>query len=883
MSPINYLKICHWNANGISQHKLELQHFLAKHEIDLMLVSETHLTDKHNFRINGYEVYDTKHPLGRSRGGTAIIIKNRICHYVLNEYSTEEIQATSVCVDLDKESLVIASIYCPPNNYISADIYKTFFAALGQRFIVAGDFNAKHTYWGSRLTTPRGRQLMNVIQENHYDVASCGHPTYWPTDRRKIPDILDFAVTGKINREMIEAKPLSELSSDHSPVLLHYWADQKPYPTINFLTNTFTNWLKFKMYISSHIDLTSTLETAKDINMAMENFNQLLINAAISASPKQNSKHTRHTITSAEIEKLLTEKRRLRRIWQTNRSPDAKYNFNQAKNKLQSLLQKNKMDYLQNYLKQLSSHSDTNYSLWKATKYLKRPQQPYPPIRLPNGDWARSDEEKAKAFADHLEGVFTPNPGLSVVQTDVAIQPERKFKIKKPLVKFIITHQTQLKKAPGYDQITGEMLKKLPECAFGRLAQIFNSIYELGCIPECWKLSSIRMIPKPGKDPTKVSSYRPISLLPIISKVFENAIIEKIKPKLRNIIPNHQFGFRAEHGTTEQVHRVATEIRSAHEEKKYCSAVFLDVAQAFDKVWHEGLLYKINIKLPEIYQLMKSYLSNRRYYVKHNTSKSVEKNVLAGVPQGSVLGPTLYLIFTFDLPTSSQIMTSTFADDTAIVCTHKNPQTASETLQRHINDIEIWLKKWRIKVNEEKSTHVTFTLNKLTCPPVTMNGIQIPQANEAKYLGVHLDRRLTWRKHIEMKRGHIKLKVDKMHWLMGKYSTLDLEYKLLLYNTVIKPIWSYGCQLWQSTSNSNIDIIQRIQSKILRMITGAPWFVKNKNIHKDLSILTVKDELLKMRINYAGKLSSHPNMLARNLKDIPLSSRLKKKTMAVTS
>ena len=136
--------------------------------------------------------------------------------------------------------------------------------------------------------------------------------------------------------------------------------------------------------------------------------------------------------------------------------------------------------------------------------------------------------------------------------------------------------------------------------------------------------------------------------------------------------------------------------------------------------------------------------------------------VLAGVPQGSVLGPLLYLLFTAALPLYSKTHTSTFADDTAILSTDANPITASKILQDHIHLIEAWLKKWRIKVNQLKSVHVTFTLRHQTCPPVSLNGTHIPQADEAKYLGMHFDKKLKWRQHIDAKRKQLNIQLHDM-------------------------------------------------------------------------------------------------------------------------
>ena len=167
-------------------------------------------------------------------------------------------------------------------------------------------------------------------------------------------------------------------------------------------------------------------------------------------------------------------------------------------------------------------------------------------------------------------------------------------------IKQIVKHQIKSKKFTGYDLITPEMMKNLPNIAFEILVKLFNAILKVAHYPTSWKISQIILIAKSGNDLTLPSSYRTISLLPCLSKLFEIVLQSKIKCFLNseNAIPNHQFGFREKHGTVEQVDRVTSEIRKCFEQKKYCSAVFLDVAQAFDKVWHEGLTYKIKRMLP---------------------------------------------------------------------------------------------------------------------------------------------------------------------------------------------------------------------------------------------------------------------------------------------
>ena len=876
------LRISMWSANGVSRHKLELTHFLYDKHIDVMLLSETHLTNKYNFQIRGYLFYGTDHPDGKAHGGTGILIRNRIKHHFHKRYATNYLQATSINLQSGNSNLTIAAVYCPPNFAITEAQFMQFFSTLGNRFIAAGDYNAKHTYWGSRLVTPKGKQLYNAIIQlrNKLNYVSPGKPTYWPSDPNRKPDLIDFAVTKNIPRNLINAEVLSDLSSDHSPVLINFLQcpELEVYP--NRLTTHRTNWLKYKKYVSSHLDLAPQFNTEADIDCSADLLKNILVSAAKISTPQSVTTQHNQQKTNLQIEQLVLEKRRLRRDWQSHRSPSTKRRLKDASRRLSKALKREEADAQRRYIQKLSPTS-TKHPLWRAHPNLSAPIETVIPIRNSSGSWARSDKDRANTFAAHLRNVFQPNPATnsfvlppSPTQTAADSVPSE---LRSSEIAKVIKEQMKPKKAPGYDLITQKMIIELPNCAICLICKLFNAIIRLGYFPNKWKKSIIIMIPKPGKDHTMPSSYRPISLLPCMSKLFEKCLLLRIIPYLRahNVIPAHQFGFREKHGTIEQVNRITSEVRTAFEHREYCSAIFLDVSQAFDRVWLDGLMHKIKTTLPVYtHKLLESYLYYRVYAVRCNVTTSDDHIIEAGVPQGSVLGPTLYVIYTSDIPTNESLTTSTFADDTAILSRSRCPIQATSKLADHLVEVEKWLSDWRIKINEQKCKHVTFTLNRQTCPPLTLYNTQLPQADVVTYLGVHLDRRLTWNEHIKAKKTHLALKSINLHWLLNARSPLCLDYKVLLYSSTLKPIWTYGSQLWGNASNSSIDIIERAQSKILRTITGAPWYVRNENILRDLNIVTAKDEIAKQKANYNIKLSSHPNLLARRLTRVCNRTRL---------
>lgn len=411
---------------------------------------------------------------------------------------------------------------------------------------------------------------------------------------------------------------------------------------------------------------------------------------------------------------------------------------------------------------------------------------------------------------------------------------------------------------------------------------LLNAMLRLQHFPDLWKVSEILMVHKYGKPATQKESYRPISLLPTMSKLFEKILLTRIRPLLKacNAIPDHQFGFRRQHGTVEQVHRVCNHIRKSLEEKLYCSAAFLDVQQAFDKVWHKGLLCKIKNVLPHSYfPIFQSYLTDRLFYVKESTDTSPLYDIRAGVPQGSVLGPVLYTIYTADLPTVAGVTTATFADDTAILASNKEPAQASHQLQLGLNKIHDWLNQWKIKASAAKSVHVTFALRPGNCPPVQLGETTLPHSDCVKYLGVHIDRRLTWRQHIDHKKQELIIKHRNLNWMLGRNSRLCMDNKLLIYNMVLKPIWLYAIQIWGSASDSNIQIIQRQQNKILRSIANVPWYVTNAEIHQYLKANTVMQEIRNASESYKKRLLNHPNELARQLSTRNYVLRLKRQNI----
>ncbi|PNF13746.1 hypothetical protein B7P43_G14088 [Cryptotermes secundus] len=208
-------------------------------------------------------------------------------------------------------------------------------------------------------------------------------------------------------------------------------------------------------------------------------------------------------------------------------------------------------------------------------------------------------------------------------------------------------------------------------------------------------------------------------------------------------------------------------------------------------------------------------------------------------------------------PHNNQNTVATFADDTAILATRNDPIIASENLQQHRNLLQNWFHNWLINIDQNKSVHITFT-RRIVCPQVSINNIPIPVKNELKYLGLHLDQKLAWHKHIKTKRQQINLKLKEMSWLLGHKSKLSMN-----------NIRTYGFQLWGCAKPSHTKIIQRVQSKILRAVADAPWYVSNLSLHNDLQTPFVSDESRGLSRLYSARLDGHSKKLIAALNTPP--------------
>lgn len=387
-------------------------------------------------------------------------------------------------------------------------------------------------------------------------------------------------------------------------------------------------------------------------------------------------------------------------------------------------------------------------------------------------------------------------------------------------------------------------------------------------------------IPKPYKNHSNAENYRPISLLTSLSKILEKLILKRLNSYLQKtqIIPLHQFGFIKHVSTAHQLLRLSEYIHTAYQNKHHTVVSFLDISQAFDRVWHEGLLYKLRTMGTPTYlvKVIKSFLTDRSFTVSVENHISNPRKILAGLPQGSPLSPTLFNIYTADIPTTIHTQLAQFADDTAIYKSSHSLKIITDRIQHHLNKIDNWSTLWKIKLNPSKSTAKIFSLRPFAHPPpLHINKHTIPwtsQNQTVKYLGLNFDTRLNWKTHITLKQQQAKIKIAQLKPLINFKSCLSLTNAITLYKAIVRPLMLYACPIWTNASISNINKLQVVQNRFLRLATKAPWFISNAQLHKELNISPIIKHIAHLSNNFYSNLNTinqavHYNLASLN--DLP--------------
>ncbi|KAL4226412.1 hypothetical protein ACF0H5_014395 [Mactra antiquata] len=373
-------------------------------------------------------------------------------------------------------------------------------------------------------------------------------------------------------------------------------------------------------------------------------------------------------------------------------------------------------------------------------------------------------------------------------------------------------------KAAGPDEISPRVLKELHHEIAPVLTHIYSLSLNTGIVPEDFKKAIVAPVFKKGSK-AKPSNYRPISLTCIASKLLEHIVVSNLMSFFdeNKILSQYQHGFRSGHSCETQLLNFTKEIFENLKTGQQTDVVVMDFSKAFDKVDHMRLIYKLqNLGVsPQLASWIKSFLSNRSQKVAVEGHFSSELPVLSGVPQGSVLGPCLFLVYINDLPDLVKCKTRMFADDT-ICYMSIDSINDSISLQKDLQELEKWEKTWSMEFNPDKCEILRITRKKAPLIyPYKLHNIELKSTSQSKYLGVTISSDMNWSKHI----NNITTKATStLRFIQRNVKTSNKQVKTAAYNTYVRPQLEYCSSIWHPWQKSLSHSLEKVQRSAARYV-----------------------------------------------------------------
>lgn len=897
------INVMYWNARSIRNKILEVYNFMNENEIDVAAIQETNLNDEIKLRGNSHykiirldrETNDDLNDNTNIGGGVLFIIRKEIDFDILPHLNTEIIEALAIKLRLSDIECTLVSTYYPGTQVqgdlikFKRDILKLF--SLNGPFLLVGDFNCRHTFWTCSQSNGSGRILYDMMCSNPIQIIFPPEHTFYPGDYpRRNSSLLDIVVTNAL----IPISPLQTsdaLPSDHRAVLFSINEElhvrDTPCMKYDYMN---ANWPAFQNILHNEINLNEysvdSLISTSAIDNAVDFLSETILNAERQAVPTKTTTFQDFCLSSTTLQ-MIRVRKSLLRSYRRNRNPALKPEINHLTRMIRFETDLQINEKFTRTVENLNQSDQNHAKLWKLTKNLKKKNDSIPVLKSENRK-AFTDMEKAELLSEEVEKahLLTHTPSRNKkIDKDVkmkirqlssreAVIPDSKHVTATEIRNHIKSFKN--KKAPGFDSIKNILLKNLPNKAIILICNISNACLKLSYFPTKLKKAIILAFKKAGKDPTKPANYRPISLLSTLGKILEKCILARMTSFMEEnqILNNEQFGFRKGHSCAHQILRIKKYIRNGITRKRSVGMITLDCERAFDTVWHDGLIFKLdNMNFPSyLTKIVLSYLKNRTFQVRVNASLSEARNVKAGVPQGGILSPVLYTLFVADIPTPRDCFIGQYADDTALLTTAYRGKTVTKRLQKGHHTLLRHFVKWKIKLNISKYEACYFTRRRKEVykPPessIVIEGNAIEWKPAIKYLGVHIDSKLTFKAHTNNSISKVEKYIKILYPLINRRSRLTIKTKVLLYKSIFRPVLTYAAPVWSSCALVHRKRLQITQNKILKMMLNVPMYTSTSIVQDETETGPIIDYIQELTNNFFARTASVENPEVLNILD----------------
>ena len=862
----NSFSLMHINARSLHKNYDTMRSLLDSIDLkfNVIGISETWMnTSSSLIKLNNYDFVCKGRKDEKIGGGVGMYIQDSICYKNRDDLETDNLSMESIFIEISNDkskNTIIGVIYRPPSNI--KDFLESFdkitekICKENKHCYILGDFNLD-------LLKTETNELISQFIDTLYSssfIPLISKPTRITSHSATL---IDNIFTNVIhNNKSLNGIVYSDIS-DHLPIFHVKQTNTKvqnsPEKYSRFVNekniNTFISKLSMHQWNLSY-------NNPKD---DYRNFNEQLTNIYYESFPlkkvKDSKINSKPWITSG-FKKSIRKKNSLYKKFINSPTDENHAKFKQYRNKLNSLLRKSKKQYYSNTLEKSKSDIKQTWNILKNLLNSNKGRSNYPKSfklyeqgKIVNND---NCHQISNAFAEYFTNIGK-NLSKEIQNTNIDIHDYLKgdfqnscfFDPTTPDEINKIVSSLKNKNSCGFDDINIKAIKLSMPYLSNILSNLVNLSLQSGIVPDDLKVAKVVPLFKSG-DKDVITNYRPVSILPCISKIYEKVVYHRLISYLDKyeILNSNQYGFRNKHSTSMAIVDFVEKISNAVDEGYTTTGIFLDLSKAFDTIDHEILLKKLKFYgirgIPLTW--LENYLTNRKQYVDLNGICSETHNITCGVPQGSILGPLLFLIYINDVSHSSGILKFTlFADDTNVLYSSKDLKNYNSTINNELDKLALWFKTNKLSLNAKKTNYMVFKNSKRKKTihlNVKIDNNTLKKANETKFLGVIIDDQLKWKAHI----SHICSKISKGTGIINRVRYFLPKSALkTLYYSLIYPYLHYGNIIWGSTYPSNLNRLRIIQKKVVRSITNSPYLSHTNPLFHTESILKI-DDITKLNI-----------------------------------
>lgn len=847
-----HLSFVHYNVQSIL-NKIDV---LAAelNDFDILAFSETWLHP--SIQTADLLMQDFKPPERKDRardhhGGVMIYVKDSIHYKRRHDLEPLNIECIWIEIQLNHTRALFGLFYRPPNSdasYYSA-IEDSLSLALDTQInniIVTGDFNF------NMLSEQSSRKILDICQQfSLYQTIT--EPTHFTENSSSL---LDIILTSDKNNLIYCGVTDPFLHQDvryHCPI----------YGILKFFKHARKSFIRrIWSYDRGNYDLLRTKAantdwdalSDRDINIYVKNITDHINLLTTECVPNKNVRIRPSDppwITTAIKKQIRKRKRAYKKAKRIN-TTRLWNKFKKLRNNVVSAIRQSKQDYINQLSNKLQSVTLSSKDWWTTLKAFISPSTKSSVPTLEKDGCIYSDEtDKANLLNDFFrDQTLLDDRNARVPDVEVYVENILSTLVISPFEIESVMKSLSLGKAVGSDDINNRILRELAHELSYPLSSLINQSLQLGLFPDTWKDALVCPIFKGGES-TSVSNYRPISLLSCLEKVCERVVFKHLYNHFHDnrILTPLQSGFMPRDSTTNQLTFLYNSFCQALDSGKEVRVVFCDVSKAFDRVWHLGLLCKLRAAgiSGNLLSWIGSYLTNRRQRVILPGSCSDWNFIHAGVPQGSILGPLLFLLYINDIVKDIGSNIRLFADDTSLSIVVENPVSAAQILNFDLDKIANWAKTWLVTFNPVKTETLLISRKLLQTvhPPLYMLNQQISEVDMHKHLGIFFSNDCSWHKHINYIKEKAWTRVNIMRKLKFQLDRRSLE---IIYTSFIRPILEYGNEIWDNCTQYEKDDIEKIQKEAARIATGTTKLVSTENLYGEIGWETLDSRRKKQKL-----------------------------------